>query len=200
MTLLEGIGIAFSAVLTVNFLFYLRSGKLKRDFACLRTLKGRRWLVAIPASLLVLAGVIAIGSILYDLSPAVLGWSWTRLIAEPKESGGQNLMVSGLKIPGFAWVFLPLLGLNVPRLALNEEWAFRKGFKKPAEITFQSFKFGMAHCLVGIPIAFGLALSIAGAWFALQYLKGGVRRSAAYHSIHNWALLLLAGLWLLSRH
>lgn len=199
MTTIQIIGIVVAAVLTVNFLLYLRSGGIRKDYACLRTLKHWRWIGAILGSWAVLAVVIIVAVTLMTVWPKGFGWSWLQMLATPEEkpTAGTNVLLSGLRIPGFAWIFLALFGLNVPRLALNEEYAFRKGIKKPEKIAFSSLKFGMMHCLVGVPIGFGLALSLAGVWFSVQYLKGGVRRSGAYHSIHNWTLLLLAALWLL---
>jgi len=127
-----------------------------------------------------------------------MGFSWLQLIATPAErpEAGRNLIASGLQIPVFAWVFLVLLAINVPRLALNEEYVFRKGHYHFWPIVWQSLKFGLAHCIVGVPIGIGLALGLAGGWFAYQYRLGGVLRSGAYHALHNWTLLLLAGLYL----
>lgn len=197
MTIVDGLGLIVAAVVTVSCVRHILSGQLKRDYAVFRTLRGGKWLAAIPLSWLVLAIVVFVGGGLVTLNPSVLGWSWLRLLSSPgKPQEGTNLIASGLQIPGFAWVFLALLMINVPRLALNEEYAFRKGFKDCRSITLQSLKFGLVHCLVGVPLGFGLALGLAGAWFAFLYLKGGTRLSAAYHSIHNWSLLLLAGLWI----
>lgn len=199
MTTIQILGIVVTVVLTANFLLYLRSGNIKRDYACLRVLRKWKWIPAILESWLVLVAVIAVALFLIKIWPQGMGWSWLKLVATPEEgpTAGKNVLMSGLTIPGFAWLFLVLFGVNVPRLALNEEYAFRKGVKKPPEIAVSSIKFGLMHCIVGVPIGFGLALSIAGLWFSMQYLIGGVRRSGAYHSIHNWTLLLMAALWLL---
>ena len=119
-------------------------------------------------------------------------------MATPKEipTAGSILLLSGLKFPIFAWFFWALLVINIPGLALNEEYAFRKDVTEPKLIAFQSVKFGLAHCIVGIPISFGIGLIVAGFWFAHQYKLGGVERSGAFHTIHNWTLALIAGLWL----
>lgn len=198
MTPLSILGLLFTAWVTVNLVRNIRSGVLWRDYAALRVLKGWRWLPALLGSWLVLVVVVAVGILLVAAWPQVMGWSWLMLLATKEEAptAGRNLMVSGLQIPWFAWVFLLLMAINVPGLAMNEELMFRKGRKKPGVIAYQSVKFGLVHCLVGVPIGFGLALGIGGFWFALQYLRGGVRRSTAYHALHNWTLLSLAGLWL----
>ncbi len=198
VTVFEVLGLAVTAVLTVNLTLNLRSGTLWRDYKALRVLKRGRWFWALLGGWAVLLVVVAVGLVLYNIWPKVMGFSWLVLVATPEEAphAGGNILVKGLQIPGFAWIFLALFAANVPRLAMNEELAFRKGYKKPGPIALQSVKFGLIHTLVGVPIAFGLALSIAGGWFAYQYLKGGVRRSAAYHSIHNWTLLTWAAIWL----
>lgn len=198
MTTIEVIGIVVTALLAVNFSLYLRSGAVKKDYACLRTLRSGKWAAALVGTWVVLLAVILAGMALTNLWPQVMGWSWLKLVATPAErpTAGSNILLSGFKIPWVAWPFAALFAINVPRLALNEEYAFRKGYKRAGPIVFQSLRFGLAHCLVGIPIAYGFGLSLAGGWFALQYLRGGVRRSGAYHCLHNWTLLALAVLWL----
>ncbi len=198
MTVLEALGVLVAAALTVNFGLYLRSGQLRRHLSCLRVLRGWRWIPALLGSWFVVAVVVVTGAVLIAAWPGVMGWSWLVLLATPAEAptAGTNLVASGLRVPGFAWVFWILFVLNAPRLAMNEERAFRQWHKTPAAIAVQSVKFGLVHCLVGVPIAFGLALSLAGGWFAVQYLKGGVRRATAYHTLHNWTLLALAALWM----
>ncbi|MDI9635718.1 hypothetical protein QM565_07945 [Geitlerinema splendidum] len=113
------------------------------------------------------------------------------------ESPG-NLAVAGIKISVFGWLFYGLLLLNVPRLARREEEAFRLHVRSCPEAIFQSIKFGFMHCIVGVPLSFGLALAIPGMVFAYAYSKGGTRLSTAWHSVYNYIVLGLAGVYLAS--
>ena len=199
MTLIDLIGVVVAALLTVSFVRHAVSRTFWREYLVFRVLSRGRWARAVLLSWIVVVVVLVIGVSLVQTWPTLMGWTWLRLLSTPSSpEAGRNLLASGLTIPGFAWLFLALLAVNVPRLARNEELTFRKGFKDPRSIAFQSVKFGLAHCLVGVPIGFGLALGLAGAWFAFQYLQGGVRRSTAYHCIHNWTLLAMAAVWMAS--
>jgi hypothetical protein len=199
VTPLDVVGVLVTAGLTVWLVLSLRSRELRKAYMALRVLKGWKWVPALAGAALVVALVVVTGFVLTTAWPAGFGWSWLSLLARPQDGPepGRNLMAEGLRIPGFAYLFVALLLLNVPRLAKNEERAFRQGVRGWRTAAFESLKFGMAHCLVGVPIGFGLALALAGAWFAWQYSKGGLRRSTAYHALHNWILLGVAGLWLL---
>lgn len=106
-------------------------------------------------------------------------------------------MVAGLRIPWFAWVFLVLFALNVPRLAKREERAFRQHVRGTGPVLWNSFKFGLTHCIVGVPIGIGLALFLPGLFFAYVYSKGGVRLSTAVHAVYNYIVLAVAAVWLL---
>ncbi len=186
---------AFAAYITWSMIAYLASGELKIDFMVFRTLRNNRWrllLFGIPA---LIVTTIGLALLLYQYGGPVLQFSWTMLIATTKaekESGGSNLMVGGLKIPIFAALFIPLLALNIPRLAKREERVFRQGVRSPKQAAIQSIQFGLMHCVVGVPVAVGLALTWPGLVFCYLYSKGGVRYSTAWHAVYNWTILTLA--------
>ena len=195
MSILSWIGIAFTAFVSVDLILYLRKGQIKKDFAALRTLNRWRWLLAIPVALVLVLVTVTVGTILYSYGGAILQFSWLQLLARPEEkaTAGKNLVTAGFQIPIFVWIFLPLLAINIPRLAKREERAFRQDTRGVPTAIVRSIKFGLFHCIVGVPVAFGLALSIPGLWFAYQYSKGGVRLATAWHSIYNWVILAIAG-------
>ncbi len=199
MTLLDVIGLVFTAFISVDMVRYLRSGQIKRDFAALRTLPGWRWIGAIPVVALLLFVTVVTGYFLFIIGGPVLQFSWLKLLAQPEEqaTAGKNLITTGLQVPIFAWLFLPLLAVNIPRLAKREERAFRQDVRTFPRALAQSVKFGLWHCIVGVPVAFGLALTIPGLWFAYTYSKGGVRLATAWHSIYNWTILAMVAIFLL---
>jgi hypothetical protein len=156
----------------------------------------------------VLAAVFGVGTLAYYYIPwpsiplpsgihePLSQFSWLQLLAskENPEAGG-NLMVSGaMQVPILGIPFFMLLLLNLPRLARYEEDAFRRGTKDWKDAILRSLKFGFMHCLVGVPLAYGLGLSVGGMWFTWHYFKGGVRRSTTVHALYNAALVtFLAG-------
>lgn len=198
VSILEIVTLLFTAFITVDMARYIRKGQIRRDFAALRTLHGWRWLGAIPVVVVLLAVTITVGYFLFAVGGPILQFSWLQLLARPEEKAeaGKNLVSAGLQVPWFAWLFLPLLAANVPRLAKREERAFRQDVRTPKEAIQQSIIFGLWHCLVGVPVAFGLALTIPGLWFAYTYSKGGVRLSTAWHSIYNWTILAIVAVFL----
>lgn len=177
--------------MTFSFVGHIVKGNLKQDFLFLRVLR-KRWHWVIPLTLVCLCLTVGVFLWLYDAVP-ILRWSWLSLLPETAngEKASGNLLVQGLRIPYFVYIFWALLVLNIPRLAMAEEEEFRRGVRTWPKMILMSIYFGIAHCIVGIPIAAGLALSISGVWFGLVYWRGGVRLSASAHAIHNWVLMLL---------
>jgi hypothetical protein len=63
-------------------------------------------------------------------------------------------------------------------------------------------QFGMVHCLIGIPIGVGMALSIGGGYFTWCYLRGyrateseaaGVTESTRAHLAYNLSVFAIIG-------
>lgn len=69
-------------------------------------------------------------------------------------------------------VFFTLLLAALPLLARAEERAFRRGTRGRLDALRRSLVFGLAHCLVGVPVFVGLALSVGGLYFSRQYTLG----------------------------
>jgi len=200
MSLLDVIGVAFTAFISVDMIRYLRSGQIRKDFAALRTLSGWRWVGAIPVVAGLIFVTVVFGYFLFVFGGPVLQFSWLKLLAQPEEqaTAGKNLITTGLTVPIFAWLFLPLLAINVPRLAKREERVFRQDVRTVPKAIGQSVKFGLWHCIVGVPVAFGLGLTIPGLAFAYAYSKGGVRLATAWHSIYNWTILAMVAFFLVA--
>ncbi|MBI1984819.1 MAG: hypothetical protein HYS60_01765 [Candidatus Wildermuthbacteria bacterium] len=106
-------------------------------------------------------------------------------------------------------LFFIALAFVLPFLAREEERIFRKGHDDWGSITKQSVKFGLAHCLVGVPLAAGIALIIAGLFYGFKYKSAldhnadtmgywraedeAVMVSTTYHTMHN---MIVVGLLL----
>lgn len=104
-------------------------------------------------------------------------------------------------------VFFLILMLTLPFFAAFEEKIFRKGYDKWIPILKQSIKFGLFHCLVGIPLAFGIALIIPGFFFGYKYKRAfdcnaailnhdqaeneAVMVSTSYHTMYNTIFMVM---------
>lgn len=198
ITPLEILKIGFIAFLTVDFIRYARSGKAARHFTVFRGWTWAQWLATISRVLAGLAGVFAIIVCLWPMP--LFRFSWLNLLVTPADDpeAGTNLMAAGVQIPWFALVFIPLLALNMPRLARREEEVFRRGTRSVGDAWLRSIRFGLVHMVVGVPLAAAVALILSGWIFTWCYWKGGLRTAAFHHTLHNFAVLTLLAFVLLS--
>ena len=65
-------------------------------------------------------------------------------------------------------IYFAIFVFVIPFLARAEENIFRKGHTEWGAIIKQSVKFGLVHCLVGVPLANGVALIISGLFFGFK--------------------------------
>ena len=195
---LSYISYGVAAVMTVQCVRNITAGYVKEDFEVFKGLAKQEWfrlaricpvLVAIVFGLIIAAFTYPTG-----VFAKVLQWSWLSLIASKEDSAqGTNLVVAaGTNIPYFGVVFLALLFFNLPGMARNEEEMFRRGTKSWWDGVPRSLAFGMMHCIVGVPVAVGLALMIPGLWFTQEYFKGGIDRSTRVHAFYN--MIMVPGL------
>lgn len=140
----------------------------------IRGLRWRHFLLCWPVLIAVL---VAAGGLL--LVPG-LSWGWWSAI------GGVGSPVLGVSsrqsgsalewlVPAvFAVMLLPAL----PLFAEAEERRFRAGAEtwSARRRVARAVQFGLIHCLIGIPIGVGMALSIGGGYFTWAYFRG-FRRS-----------------------
>lgn len=91
--------------------------------------------------------------------------------------------------------FVLFLIVLIPFLAYQEELLFRHNKNKLSQILISSFLFGIAHCIVGVPIGIGLALVISGLLYSYAYhnSRGNspLMYSTAYHTMYNWTICLM---------
>jgi len=154
---------------------------------------------------------IAAGTILSQIPGLNYGWTnifyqeCGNIAVQPIMEGSQsNNIAIRLMVPFF---FLAL-AFVLPFLARIEENIFRKGSQYSwLAIIKQSIIFGLFHCIVGISIAFGLALSIPGFFYGFKYKKHFDRNeeildyslaeeeailvSTTYHTMYNMIAVIL---------
>lgn len=167
-------------------------GNLQKSLAILRRI--RPWMII--QNTLVLVFVVMVSMLLNSLP--VLGWGWWQLLDSSTEAGGQNAIMASTSLPIVGPIFLVVLFFAMPRLAEYEEELFREGTANWKSGVKRSIVFGLVHCIMGVSIGVGLALSICGLWFTHQYFKGGVIRSTSYHAAWNLAIVSLVIITLLT--
>ena len=181
----------FSVLIIASLLFPLLKGKMQPYFYLFRLLRPRM----VFESIFVVCAVITTAMALVKLFP-FLDRSWLYLIpVSDGESTNLAVMPATLKYVGL--IFLVLLALCLPRFAYTEEVKYRHGTQDWRDGFKRSLQFGLAHCLMGVPLYVGLALTVGGLWFTLQYFKGGVERSTAYHLAYNLLVLALLSTYLI---
>ena len=152
--------------------------------------------------LFVLTIVIAV--LLWQVPGLHYGWlnlfssNGGNMLIQPVQEGSKstNELVR-LSVP----LFFIALAVGLPFLAKSEEEGFRKGVIEWGDITKKSIKFGLIHCLVGVPLAAGIALILSGLFYGLKYKRAfdvnvkvmGYRQaeeeavmvSTTYHTMYN---------------
>lgn len=157
-------------------------------------------LAILAQNFLVIVVILCAVAALYQIKP--LRFSWLMLFSRKAtqsaadEDRADNLSVAPMRIRYFGAAFGALLFVNIPTLALWEEKLFRLGVTEWSDAIKWSLIFGLAHCISGVPLAAGLALSIAGMWFHWQCFEGGVTLSSLHHTAYN--AILIAPLVLLA--
>lgn len=155
------------------------TGALQRNFTIFQSIT----LDAVWQNFLVIVAVMAMSGLLYSV-PA-LRFSWLQLFG----SEGTNVNAAPMSIKWFGPVFGILLLLNLPDLALGEEKMFRLGVVTWEHGLKMSVLFGLCHCIVGVPIFIGLALTVPGLWFTYQCFEGGITQSTMHHTTYNLIII-----------
>lgn len=102
---------------------------------------------------------------------------------------GTNLSLIPADVKYFGAIFLVLMIFSLPGYAHTEEEWFREGTLDWMHGLRLSITFGLVHCLVGVPFAAGLVISIAGLWFTHQYFVGGIELSTVHHTTYNLIII-----------
>lgn len=163
-----------------------------------------------PRGVTLNVAVLAITIALYVLLVRTLPWlnySWISAVmaagSGEAQAGGMNPVAAPLFLPLIGPMFAALLLFCLPLLTRAEERAFRGGTRSMVHALPKSIAFGLAHCIVGVPLAAGLAISVPGLWFSYIYIRAerggedGVETAALAHTTANACLILFIGSLLL---
>ena len=169
------------ADLTRTAIRICRDPQHRREYS--ETVRSLRWWM-VPAGLAHLVAVGAAAVLLLTLVPP-LRYGWWSLIG-----GSGNVLLGQTGNSGTLWrlvgIALPLiLVVVVPWLAHLEESTFRAGSENrsvPRRLAVQ-LGFGLIHCMAGVPLAVGIALTISGLYYERVYLTAMSRWRSAITAI-----------------
>ncbi len=193
-----------AGAMTISCVRNIKEGYVKEDFKVFHAVEKNEWLRLSVVCPLLIGALFAALYGMYDYvggaAAKVLQFSWLTLLSTPEEKvHGTNLIVAaGSSIPYFGVIFLGLLFLNLPGMARAEEEMFREGTKSWKDGVPRSLAFGLMHCIVGVPVAAGLALMIPGLWFTREYFQGGVDRSTRVHAFYNMIMIPILAYFIIS--
>jgi hypothetical protein len=163
-----------------------------------RGLRPRHFLLPIPA----FAGVVSVITVLWYVPPLRWGW-WTAIggLGNPVTGGTERTTGTPLEwlVP---LVFIIMLIPALPLFAEAEERMFRLGAERRSRWgrLRRSVEFGLAHAIVGIPIAAALGLSVGGMYFSWRYMRefrrtgdqtAAMLESTRAHTAYNATVLVL---------
>lgn len=144
----------------------------------------RLWSIRhVPVAALTIVMVVAVGVALMSLHSA-FAFSWISLI------GGEGSLATGgiskntaSTDPSLFFISVFIFGaflILIPHLAHIEERWFRRGGEGRAvrKQVLVALIFGLSHMVVGVPLAFGLALTVLGLVCTWHYQRAYARRSS----------------------
>ncbi len=155
--------VIFPLVIEDNRLAFLRS--VWRRFTALGFLASLGTFVMTLATAITLSQVPGLGR---GWTSLVFGGTGGNVLLEPVTDGSTSTsLLVRLAVPLF---FLTVL-VVLPFLAKVEEEMFRKGGNDWRSIAKRSVVFGLVHCLVGVPLAAGIALILSGLFYGRVYKR-----------------------------
>lgn len=158
----------------------------------LRGLRPRHFLLCWP----VLIAVSFTAFALIQLPGLSWGW-WSAIGGVGSPVVGSSERSAGTPLEWIVpVVFLTMLIPALPLFAESEERMFRLGAEHWSNTrrVRRAVEFGLVHCLIGIPIGVGLALSIGGLYFTWAYLRGGVAESTRAHLGYNLTVFIFVAI------
>lgn len=161
------------------------------------------WLLA----LLVIIFIITSIGILYPYIPEFLKFSLFSLL----DKDGTNANIEIINKSNDVSIYLTIIiflffALLLPKAAYWEEQKFRQGHENIKQSIWSNIKFGMVHCIIGIPVYVGILLILIGFILTLKYLstyrktnshKLAVESSTSLHGKYNIILVSILALSLI---
>jgi len=172
----------------------IRATRTRRTRVVWRGLRPSHFLLAVP--ILLLAAVVGISAWLW-LPGAWFGW-WSLMGNGGGGAINASLTPATADAPAFSkvlpYVMLISLALVLPMAARWEEMRFRLGAESQGtgKRLVVALGFGLAHLIMGIPIAAALAVGAGGWGFAAAYRRAYRRRQSRHDAIMQSSRVHLA--------
>jgi len=178
----------------------------KEDNNCYKLVYLRRPLDWLLALLVIIFLITSIG-LLYPYIPEFLKFSLFSLLDKDGTNANIEIINKSNDISVYLTIIIFLFfALLLPKSAYWEEQKFRQGHEKFSQSIWSNIKFGMIHCLIGIPVYVGIFLIIIGFILTLKYLstyrktnshKLAVESSTSLHGKYNIILVSILALSLI---
>jgi membrane protease YdiL (CAAX protease family) len=111
----------------------------------------------------------------------------------------KTLLIAAMKMRWIGPAVMALMLINLPIIALCEEYLFRLGTNGWRHAIFRSVLFGLAHLTANAPFGAVAGTTLAGMWFSYWYFRGGIMLSAQVHFAYTLPIVVL-GIGSLLRH
>lgn len=155
------------------------------------------WLLAFAIVFIVISMVV----ILEPYIPEFLKFGLFSLLDKGGTNANIEVIQQSAKISPFfmVGVFLFLM-LLIPKSSYWEEIGFRYGITEYKKSIFKNIKFGLVHCIVGVPIWIGLLLILVGFIYTWKYIREykktndmdiALEASTSLHGKYNSILIIL---------
>ncbi|MFH5209214.1 hypothetical protein [Antrihabitans spumae] len=160
--------VVIGAVLLYGIFNVLRdSSRVETYRRTVRAIRPWMFLTTVVHIAVLLAAIVAL------LQVPFLSYGWWKLLG-----GDGNVLVGQTGFDGIGWQIASLvipvgIFVLVPDLAYGEELMFRLGADSMSHIERlqRQVRFGIAHCLMGVPLAAGIALILSGYYYQAIYLR-----------------------------
>lgn len=152
-------------------------------------------------ALLIVITVITLLVIAEPFVPQFLKWGLFSLLGKDGTNANIEIIQQSSKISSALMIVVfSILILLIPKASYWEEIRFRHDITEFKKSIFSNIKFGMAHCLVGVPLWIGLVLILIGFIYTLKYiyeykksndLDSALKASTSLHGKYNTILVVL---------
>jgi len=140
----------------------------------------------------VITATFLLAKLLMRLHP-VFAWKPSDLFFRKGAGGTEvtSLLIVAMTARWLGPVVTPLLLVNLPIIAMLEEFIFRQGTVSWADAIWRSALFGLAHLAMNIQLGASLAIGGVGLWFTYWYFRGGIELSGAVHFAYILPIVVL---------
>jgi len=152
-------------------------------------------------ALLLVTSVVVLLIVVEPYIPKFLKWGLFSLLDKSGTNANLEVIQQSSKVSSVLMIVIfAIFILLIPKAALWEENAFRYGTTEFKKSIFSNVKFGLAHCLVGVPIWIGLILILIGFIYTLKYISAykksndldvALEASTSLHGKYNTILVIL---------